>query len=142
MTVPGQQIDLEAQQDEANLIAQKWVDLLNNTEQNWQDTLVQKIRELDDHMRQASDESINQQVQTYSQQVRDKNHLIIKITQAKEEIESKMLQEVSDTALINLQGQHSELIKQYEGIIKDKIVIFTQMIANLKILSQGNGAYV
>ena len=93
-------------------------------------------------MRQASDESINQQVQNYSQQVRDKNHLIIKITQAKEEIESKMLQEVSDSALINLQGIHSELIKQYEGIIKDKIVIFSQMIANLKTLSQGNGGYV
>jgi len=53
-----------------------------------------------------------------------------------------MLQEVSDPALIKLQGHHSELIKQYEGIIKEKIDIFTEMITNLKTLSHGNGGYV
>lgn len=37
-----------------------------HTELNWHVTLDQKMRELDDQMRQASDESIYQQVQLYS----------------------------------------------------------------------------
>ena len=48
------------------------------------------MRELDDAMRQSSDESINQQVQKYSQMVREKNSHIIDMTQKKEELESKM----------------------------------------------------
>jgi hypothetical protein len=48
------------------------------------------MKELDDAMRQSSDESINQQVQKYSQMVRDKNSQIISMTQKKEELESKM----------------------------------------------------
>jgi hypothetical protein len=60
------------------------------------------MRELDDAMRQASDESINQQVQKYSEMVRDKNHQIISLTQKKEEVESKMKQGVSDADLKDL----------------------------------------
>lgn len=33
---------------------------MENTKNNWHDTLDQKMRELDDQMRQASDESIYQ----------------------------------------------------------------------------------
>lgn len=33
---------------------------MENTKQNWQDILDHKMRELDDQMRQASDESIYQ----------------------------------------------------------------------------------
>ena len=89
-------------------------------------------------MRQASDESINQQVQKYSEMVRDKNHQIISLTQKKEEVESKMKQGVSDADLKDLQSEHASLIKQYEEIIKDKIDVFRSMIDNLKILNQGN----
>lgn len=34
------------------------------------------------------------------------------------------------------------MIKKYEQIIKEKIVIFTQMINNLKSQSRGNASYV
>lgn len=93
-------------------------------------------------MRQASDESINQQVQKYSQHVRDKNEQITQLTQRKEEIESKMQQNVSEADLKALQGEHHTLISQYEEIIKDKIDVFTKMISNLKSLSEGNHVFV
>ena len=96
------------------------------------------MRELDDAMRQASDESINKQVQKYLQKVRDQNKDIVIVTQAKEEIESKMKEDVNEDDLKELQKQHSALIKDYESIIKDKIDIFTEMIKNLTQLSNGN----
>ena len=49
------------------------------------------MRELDDAMRQSSEESINKQVQNYMQQIREMNKDIVQVTQEKEEIESKML---------------------------------------------------
>lgn len=96
------------------------------------------MRELDDAMRQASEESVNTQVQKYLQKVRDQNKDIVIVTQAKEEIESKMKNDVNEQELKNLQQQHSALIKEYESIIKDKIDIFTEMIKNLTRLSDGN----
>ena len=60
------------------------------------------------------------------------------MTQAKEEIESKMKNDVNEQELKELQEQHSALIKEYESIIKDKIAIFTEMIKNLTRLSDGN----
>jgi len=70
--------------------------------------------------------------------VRDKNKKIVTLTKEKEEIESKMLQEVKDSELSDLQKEHQALIKEYEGIIKEKIDIFTLMIKNLNDLSDGN----
>jgi len=70
------------------------------------------------------------------------NKDIVQVTQEKEEIESKMLQEVNDAELQNLQSEHSALIKDYEEIIKEKIDIFTQMINNLKKISDGNIQYI
>lgn len=100
--------------------------------------MIVKMRELDDAMRQASEESVNTQVQKYLQKVRDQNKDIVIVTQAKEEIESKMKNDVNEQELKNLQQQHSALIKEYESIIKDKIDIFTEMIKNLTRLSDGN----
>ena len=76
------------------------------------------------------------------QQIREMNKDIVQVTQEKEEIESKMLQEVNDAELQNLQSEHSALIKDYEQIIKEKIDIFTQMINNLKKISDGNIQYI
>lgn len=42
--------------------SQKLINLLNNTELSWDDKLVVKMRELDDAMKQSSEESINMQV--------------------------------------------------------------------------------
>lgn len=89
-------------------------------------------------MRQASEQSINKQVQKYLQKVRDQNKDIVIVTKAKEEIESKMKNDVNEQELRELQEQHSALIKEYENIIKDKIDIFTEMIKNLTHLSDGN----
>lgn len=54
--------------------------LLHNVQQCWQDKLVEKVRELDDAMRQASDASINMQVQRNMQQIREKNKQIVELT--------------------------------------------------------------
>jgi len=118
------------------------VDLLNNTELSWEDKLVVKMRELDDAMRQSSEKSINKQVQTYLEQVKEKNKQIVSLTQKKEKIESTMLKEVSETELKNLQSEHSKLITEYEEIIKEKIGIFNDMIDNLKSISDGNKQYI
>jgi len=74
--------------------------------------------------------------------VREKNQEIVRLTQKKEEIESKMLPEVKDNELKMLQKEHSALISEYEDIIKQKISIFTTMIANLKSISDGNSKYI
>ena len=50
--------------------------------------------------------------------------------------------EVKDSELQELQKIHAQLIKEYEDIIKEKINIFTQMIKNLKTISEGNETYV
>ena len=89
-------------------------------------------------MRQASDASINMQVQRNMQQIREKNKQIVELTQQYEEIESKMLQEVKDEELQKLQHLHTQLIEQYEDIIKQKIEIFNNMIRNLKNITDGN----
>ena len=47
------------------------------------------------------------------------------LTQEKEEIESKLLLEVPDSALNSLVQEHSALINEYEEIIREKIGIFT-----------------
>lgn len=138
LTKSGLENDLKSQQLEANCTSQKLIDLLNNTELSWDDQLIVKMRELDDAMRQASEESVNTQVQKYLQKVRDQNKDIVIVTQAKEEIESKMKNDVNEQELKDLQQQHSALIKEYESIIKDKIDIFTEMIKNLTKLSDGN----
>jgi hypothetical protein len=138
LTKSGLENDLKSQQLEANCTSQKLIDLLNNTELSWDDQLIVKMRELDDAMRQASEESVNTQVQKYLQKVRDQNKEIVIVTQAKEEIESKMKNDVNEQELKDLQQQHSALIKEYESIIKDKIDIFTEMIKNLTRLSDGN----
>lgn len=62
----------------------------------WEDQLIVKMRELDDAMRQSSEQSINKQVNKYLQNVRDKNRKIVEVTRDKEEIESKMKNEVND----------------------------------------------
>lgn len=77
-------------------------DLQQHTELSWEEKLVERLKELDDARREASDESINDQVQNNMQQIRDKNKQIVILTQQKEEIESKMLQEVNDNQLKDL----------------------------------------
>lgn len=127
-------IDNELKSEQTNSIntTSKNTDIRNDAVLSWNDTLDEKMRELDDALRKASDDSINRQVQLYLQQVRIKNKAIIELTQRKEEIESKMLQEVPEEKLRALQRELSELIKEYEDIIKQKIDIFTMMIQNLK----------
>jgi threonine aldolase len=127
----GNEKILEGQQNEANSLKSKLTNLMNNTALSWEDKLVEKMKELDNAMKQASDASINQQVQGNMVQIREKNRQIVELTRQKEEVESKMLQEVSDKELVDLQTVHRELISEYESIIKQKIGIFTDMIKNL-----------
>jgi len=61
----GWENDLKSEQMIAVATSQKLINLLNNTELSWDDKLVIKMRELDDAMKQSSEESINVQVQTY-----------------------------------------------------------------------------
>lgn len=114
------------------------VDVHNNTELSWEDRLMIKLKELDEAQRQSSDQSINMLVQNYLQQVRDKNREIVKLTQEKEAVESKMLQAVDEADLSQLQGEHQDLIREHESLIKQKLDIFTKMTRNLKEAFEGN----
>lgn len=96
------------------------------------------MRDLDDAMRQASDISINLQVQNNMEQIRTKNKVIVELTRKKEEFESKKLREIQDAELQELQRVHAKLIEEYEDIIKKKIEIFADMIQNLKQISDAN----
>jgi len=99
LTRAGLDNELVAMKVDAKRTSQRLINLLNNTELSWEDKLTVKMRELDDAMRQSSEESINKQVQNYMQQIREMNKDIVQVTQEKEEIESKMLQEVNDAEL-------------------------------------------
>ncbi len=46
----------------------------------WDDKLIVKMRELDDAIRQASEQSVNLQVQKYLQKVRDQNQEIVSVS--------------------------------------------------------------
>ena len=70
------------------------------------------------------------------------NEQIVVLTKDKEEIESKLLKKVPDSALVDLVEEHSSLIKEYEDIIREKIGIFTQMINDLRVISNGNNEFV
>jgi hypothetical protein len=134
--------ELKAMLSDAERNAQKMINLQNNTELSWDDKLVIKMRELDDAMRQSSEQSITKMVQKYMQQIRDMNQQIVVLTQEKEEIESKLLLEVPDSALNSLVQEHSALINEYEEIIREKIGIFTQMINDLRVIADGNNRFV
>lgn len=47
------------------------------------------------------------------------------LNQQKEQIESKMRNEIQEQELQDLQKEHSALIKKYEDIIRQKIEIFS-----------------
>lgn len=81
---------------------------------------------------------MTKQVQEYLQEIKEKNSDIVAITQEKENIESKMKLAVDEAHLRVLQQEHDQLIKSYEGIIKTKIDIFTEMIKDLGQLIDGN----
>lgn len=66
----------------------------------------------------------------------------MELTREKEEIESKMLMEVNDDELRKLQKIHSDLISEYESIIKEKIAIFTEMLKNLRTITQENSKFI
>jgi hypothetical protein len=67
LTRAGLENELIAMKSDAKRTSEKLINLLNNTELSWEDKLIVKMRELDDAMRQSSEESINKQVQQYMQ---------------------------------------------------------------------------
>jgi len=134
----GQENELQSQKIEAENQKFKLSSKLTNTQLAWEDNLKEKVKELEDAMKQASDHSINEQVQANMVQIREKNKKIVALTQKKEEINSKIQQNVSEEELLALQKLHSELIQDYEEIIKQKIDIFDDIIANLKVINTGN----
>lgn len=80
LTRAGLDKELIAMKSDAKRTSQKLINLLNNTELSWEDKLIVKMRELDDAMRQSSEESINKQVQQYMQQIREMNKDIVLVT--------------------------------------------------------------
>jgi hypothetical protein len=125
---------LQAELQHSDAQSAKLVALLSNTELAWEDTLFIKMRSLEDKVRQLSDATVTKKVAEFLQQIKDKNEEIVEISEAKEHIESKMRTKVNDGELQQLQREHSKLIKEYEGIIKQKVNIFTQMLENLQQL--------
>jgi len=59
--------ELKSMLADAERASQKNINLQNNTELSWDDKLVIKMRELDDAMRQSSEQSITKMVQNYMQ---------------------------------------------------------------------------
>ena len=56
----------------------------------------------------------------------------------KEEVESKIQSNVNEDEIKTMQEELSGLIKQYEKLVSDKILIFNDMITNLKEISRNN----
>ena len=57
--------ELKSEQNSSNNTTQKISDIKNDAVMSWNDTFNQKMLELDDALRKASDASINRQVQLY-----------------------------------------------------------------------------
>ena len=114
------------------------IGMLNNCEVTWDDKLAIKLRELDQAMKESGEAAVTRQVQEFLQEIKEKNIDIVDITEAKERLESQMRLAVDESHLRKLQQEHGSLIKDYEAIIKSKIDIFSEMIRNLKHLSDGN----
>jgi len=60
------------------------------------------------------------------------------VIRIKEEVESKIQSNVNEDEIKTMQEELSGLIKQYEKLVSDKILIFNDMITNLKEISRNN----
>lgn len=90
----GQEHELKSHHEDADNQKAKLTKLLSGTQQSWQEKLIEKMRDLDDAMRKASEVSINLQVQKNMEQIRTQNQVIVELTRKKEEYESKKLREI------------------------------------------------
>lgn len=60
------------------------------------------------------------------------------VVRVKEEIEARIQTSASEEEIRSMQDEVTNLIKQYEKLVGDKIVIFNDMLSNLKELSRNN----
>ena len=67
---------------------------------------------------------------------------MVEVIRVKEEVESKIQQNVNEEEIIQMQDELKSLIKQYEKLVGDKILIFNDLIHNLKDVSKNNDTIV
>ena len=67
---------------------------------------------------------------------------MVEVIRVKEEVESKIQQNVNEEEIIQMQDELKSLIKQYEKLVVDKILIFNDLIHNLKDVSKNNDTIV
>ena len=59
-----------------------------------------------------------------------------------EEVEAKIQQSVNESEIRGMQDELQGLIKQYEKLVSDKILIFNDLISNLREISHNNEGIV
>jgi hypothetical protein len=81
-------------------------------------------------------------VDKYIQHIFDRNRKIVEVVRVKEEIESRINTNVNEEEIRAMQDELASLIKQYEKLIGDKIVIFNDLISNLKEIMKNNESII
>lgn len=77
-------------------------------------------------------------VDKYVQQVQEKNRKMVEVIRVKEEVEAKIQNNVNEAEIKAMQDELQGLIKQYEKLVGDKILIFSDLISNLHCISTNN----
>jgi hypothetical protein len=77
-------------------------------------------------------------VDKYIQQVFEKNRRMVDVQRVKEEIESKIQNNVTEQELRDMQEELHELISSYEVLVSDKISIFNDVIKNMREIGKNN----
>lgn len=67
---------------------------------------------------------------------------MVEVIRVKEEVECKIQNNVNEAEIKTMQDELQGLIKQYEKLVSDKILIFNDLIANLKEISRNNESIV
>jgi hypothetical protein len=95
----------------------------------------------EDQLRNQS-KVLGELVDKYIQHIFDRNRKIVEVVRVKEEIESRINTNVNEEEIRTMQDELASLIKQYEKLIGDKIVIFNDLISNLKEIMKNNESII
>jgi hypothetical protein len=86
------------------------VNHLNNIELTWEAEIEEVTRSMEIELEKSAGEAVNEKVQHFLEQIREKNKKIVRLVQRREKIESLIREEVGEEELKELQKENAGLI--------------------------------
>lgn len=100
---------------------------------------------IEDTMHKNHAAVIAELTEKYLQQIFEKNRLAVEIARAKEEIETQVMNVGAGGTrdeMNRMQAELDGLLSQYEKLVGDKLVLFQEMLGNLREMGRSNESAV